>query len=91
MINYDFYKNRIYAIIILMCICFLFIIIKLFSVQIINNSYKVSAQNNVIRKIIKYPERGWVYDRNNTLLVSNQRAQDIMIIPYQVEKNIDTL
>jgi len=74
-----------------MCICFLFIIIKLFSVQIINNSYKVSAQNNVIRKIIKYPERGWVYDRNNTLLVSNQRAQDIMIIPYQVEKNIDTL
>ena len=32
-----------------------------------------------------------MYDRNNTLLVSNQRAQDIMIVPYQVSEKIDTL
>ena len=89
--NYDFYKHRLYAILILMSICFIVIILKLFSVQIIDNSYKISAQNNVIRKIVKYPERGWIYDRNNTLLVSNQRAQDIMVVPYQVEKDIDTL
>ena len=88
--NYDFYTHRAYPIIALICLCFFFIIIKLFSVQILNNSYKISAQNNIVRKIIKYPERGWVYDRNNTLLVSNQRAQDIMIVPYQVSEKIDT-
>lgn len=89
--EYDFYKHRTYAVIIIVFMCFLFIGIKLFSVQIINNSYKVSAENNVIRKIIKYPERGWIYDRNNHLLVSNQKAHDIMIVPYQLEISIDTL
>ena len=89
--DYDFYKHRIYPIIILICICFLFILIKLFSVQIINNSYKISAQNNVVRKIIKRAERGWVYDRNNQLLVSNQKYQDIMVIPYQLDNQMDTV
>ena len=89
--DYDFYKHRTYPIIIIICICFLFIILKLFSVQIINNSYKISAQNNVVRKIIKRAERGWVYDRNNHLLVSNQKYQDIMIIPYQLDNQMDTV
>ena len=89
--KYDFYAHRRYSIIILVCICFIFITIKLFSVQIINNTYKLSAENNVIRKIIQYPERGWVYDRNNKLLISNQRGHDIMVVPYQISKNIDTL
>ena len=89
--SYDFYAHRRYTIIGIICISFIFIIIKLFSIQILDDSYKLSAQNNVIRKIINYPERGWIYDRNNKLLVSNQRAHDIMIIPYQVEYDIDTL
>ena len=89
--RYDFYAHRRYSIIIIICICFFFITIKLFSVQIINNSYKLSAENNVVRKIIQYPERGWVYDRNQKLLVSNQRGHDIMVVPYQISKNIDTL
>ena len=89
--NYDFYTHRKYPIIILISVAFIFVAIKLFSVQIINRSYKVSAQNNVIRKIIKYPERGWIYDRNHKLLVSNKRVHDIMIVPYQLSKNIDTI
>tara|TARA_Y100000994_G_scaffold159072_1_gene130392 strand:- start:31567 stop:33303 length:1737 start_codon:yes stop_codon:yes gene_type:complete len=56
----------------------------------LDKSYKLSAENNIIRKIVDYPERGWVYDRNNKLLVSNARAHDIMITPYQLESNIDT-
>ena len=86
MINYDFYEHRKYGILILISLVFLFIIIKLFSVQIINTTYKISAENNIIRKIIKYPERGWIYDRNKYLLVSNKRVHDIMVVPYQMEK-----
>jgi len=66
------------------------IIIKLFLIQIIDKSYKLSAENNTIRKITQYPERGWIYDRDNNLLVSNQRGHDIMITPYQVDHPIDT-
>ncbi len=89
--NYDFYKNRRHVLLITIWLMLLLVIIKLFSIQIFSHKYKLSAQNNVIRSIVQYPERGWVYDRNNILLVANQRAYDIMTIPYQVEKNIDTL
>ena len=89
--KYDFYEHRKFTIIFSICICFIIILTKLISIQLLNKEYILSANNNVIRKIIKYPERGWIYDRNNNLLVSNQRCHDIMVVPYQVEKNIDTL
>ena len=89
--KYDFYVGRKYAIILSFCTVFILIAIKLFSIQILNQEYKLSAQNNVIRKMIRHPERGWIYDRNNNLLVSNQRAHDIMIVPYQLNKQLDTL
>ena len=60
------------------------------NIQIIDSSYKLSANNNVIKAVSLYPERGYIYDRNGTLLVSNQRAFDLMIIPRQV-KTMDTL
>ncbi|GLB48704.1 penicillin-binding protein 2 [Neptunitalea lumnitzerae] len=37
-----------------------------------------------------YPERGYVYDRNGKLMVSNAPAYDIMVIPRNVTK-VDTL
>ncbi|MAQ47501.1 MAG: penicillin-binding protein 2 [Flavobacteriales bacterium] len=89
--KYDFYVGRKHAILISFCIIFLLIISKLFSIQILNKEYKLSAENNVIRKIIQYPERGWIYDRNQNLLVSNQRAHDIMIVPYQLNPKLDTV
>tara|TARA_B100000965_G_scaffold392107_1_gene401240 strand:+ start:2573 stop:4396 length:1824 start_codon:yes stop_codon:yes gene_type:complete len=89
--KFDFYKHRSVPIILIISICFLFIVIKLFAIQIVNTSYKLSAQNNVIRKIIKFPERGWMYDRNGKLLVSNQIAHDLMIVPYELQADFDTL
>jgi len=89
--RHDFYEYRKYPILIIICGAFLLIIIKLFFIQIIDKSYKLSAENNIIRKIVKYPERGWIYDRNQKLLVSNQRAHDIMVVPYQLTSSIDTL
>lgn len=62
----------------------------LFSIQVIDDSYKLSADNNVIKAVTLYPERGYIYDRSGELLVSNQRAYDLMVTPRQV-KNIDTL
>ena len=66
------------------------ILLKLFGIQVLDDSYKLSADNNVIKALTLYPERGYIYDRNGTLLVTNQRAYDLMVTPRQV-KDMDTL
>lgn len=65
-------------------------LIRLFYIQIVNDSYKFESDKNSRQKIKLYPDRGYIYDRNNILLVSNQPAYDLMVIPRKV-KNIDTL
>jgi len=63
---------------------------RLFYIQVIEDSYKLSANNNVLRSIIEYPARGLVYDRNGKLLVFNEAVYDLMVVPKQV-KELDTL
>ena len=64
-------------------------ILRLFWVQIINiNDVKLSNKNSV-EKVYNYPERGYIFDRNNKLLVENEPFYDLMIIPAKL-KQIDT-
>ena len=65
-------------------------LIRLFYLQVIDETYKLSAKNQALRYVVQYAPRGLIYDRNNQLLVYNEAAYDIMVIPRQV-KNIDTL
>jgi len=84
------YSSRKYVVIgvfVLVAALFLF---RLFYLQIIDNSYKLTAENIVLRNIREYPPRGRIYDRNNNLLVYNEAAYDLMVIPRQV-KNLDTM
>ncbi len=66
------------------------LIIRLFYLQVINSSYKLSAENNSKREVIQYPARGLMYDRSGELLVSNQAAYDVMLTPGQLTP-FDTL
>ncbi|MDD3742984.1 MAG: penicillin-binding protein 2 [Lentimicrobiaceae bacterium] len=65
-------------------------LVRLFYLQIIDDSYELSANNNVLRHIIQYPARGLIYDRNGKLLVYNEAVYDLMVLPHQV-RDIDTL
>lgn len=65
-------------------------LIRLFYIQVIDDSLKLSANNNVLRHNIQYPARGFVYDRKGELLVFNDAVYDLMITPKQA-KNIDTV
>ena len=65
-------------------------IARLFYMQIIDESYKYSAQNNSQRRITKYPARGVIFDRNGKILVYNEPAFDLMVIPQQTQA-FDTL
>jgi penicillin-binding protein 2 len=64
-------------------------LLRLFYIQVVDNSYKLSANNNVLRYVTDYPARGLIYDRNGKLVVYNAPVYDLMIIPKQA-KNIDT-
>lgn len=66
------------------------IVAKLFYIQIVDDSFLAKSENNAIKIVYEYPERGYIYDRNNNLLVANQPSYDIMVIPREV-KGIDTL
>ena len=66
------------------------ILIRLFYLQIIDESLKLKSDNNAIKIEYDFPERGYVYDRNGILLVANQPSYDIMVIPREI-KNLDTV
>lgn len=67
----------------------LIFILRLFYVQVIEESYTVSANNNVLRYLTDYPARGLIYDRKGKVLAYNQAVYDLMVIPKQV-KDLDT-
>jgi len=54
------------------------------------NTYKISANNNVFRPIVQYPTRGLILDRNKKLLVYNQPVYDVIVVPNELE-TFDTI
>lgn len=63
---------------------------RLISIQLLNTSYKLLSDGNAVIEHSIYPERGYIYDRNQKLLVSNQPVYDFMAIPENIE-SFDTL
>ncbi len=63
---------------------------RLFGLQIQDDKYKDYADNNAFLRKTIYPSRGMVYDRNDSLVVYNQPAYDVMMIPRDVH-DFDTL
>jgi penicillin-binding protein 2 len=83
------YSHRKYVIYIILGITGAVFIFRLLYIQVINDKYKLSASNNVLRYVTDYPARGLIYDRNGKLLVYNEATYDLMVIPRNI-KNIDT-
>lgn len=65
-------------------------LIRLFSLQVVDSRYKEYADSNAFLRKAVYPSRGIIYDRDGRLVVYNQPAYDIMMIPKDV-KEFDTL
>ena len=69
---------------------FAIIVLRLFDIQILDDSYKRAARNNVLRQEVQHPPRGEVYDRNGELLVRSIPSYDLMAIPRDVQA-LDTV
>lgn len=80
-------KILLSSIIILIGITFLG---RLSYLQIFSFSTNHVMEDPAIKAIYDYPERGYIYDRQGKLLVGNDPAYDVMVIPREV-KPLDTL
>lgn len=59
--------------------------VRLFDLQLNDERYKKSADSNAFLKKTVFPSRGLMYDRNGKLVVYNQPAYDVMLIPRDVQ------
>ena len=64
-------------------------LIQLFSIQVVDESYRDAAENNIIQEVIEYPYRGLFLDRNGEIMVYNEPQFDIMVTPQRISK-LDT-
>ncbi len=65
--------------------------IRLFNLQVLDNDkYGDAAESNAFLNKTVYPSRGLMYDRDGRLVVYNQPAYDVMLIPRDV-KDFDTI
>ncbi|MCF0165661.1 MAG: penicillin-binding protein 2 [Bacteroidales bacterium] len=76
--------------IIALCVVFSALVAQLAYLQLVDNSYKISAQNNALRYETRYPVRGRIYDRKGTLLVGNINSYDVMVTPADIRQPFDT-
>ena len=57
---------------------------RLYYLQVSDDQYKFLATSNTRRDYVIYPPRGYIYDRNDSLIVSNQPAYNLCAIYSQL-------
>ena len=73
-----------------LAVAFLLLTAQLFRLQLLDNSFKISAENNALLYQTRHPARGLILDRNGKVLVGNKNTYDIMVTPRFV-RPFDTL
>ena len=82
--------NRKNKLLIGLCTAAAILLAKLFSIQIVDDKYKLASDNNSLVYTTIYPNRGIIHDRDGRILVGNKVAYDLMVTPREVEE-FDTL
>ncbi len=54
-------------------------LIRLFTLQLLSDDYRKSADSNAFRRDVLYPSRGLILDRNDSLLVYNEPSYNILV------------
>ncbi|HEX2617579.1 MAG TPA: penicillin-binding protein 2, partial [Flavobacteriales bacterium] len=80
--NFD--DRRYVLIVAVIFVCAVFIL-RLFWIQVADDSWKARAADISERKITVFPSRGLIYDRHDELLVANTPVYDLMVVPREVQ------
>ena len=90
MANRALYKNRMKWVMGIFISISLLYIIKLFSLQILDDTWKDKANINALDTIRTQPPRGVIYDRYGEKLVDNEKSYELYVLPIKVG-SFDTL
>ena len=89
MINDEYYRRR-FVISGIAVVVVLVYILRLFYLQVIDQSTAKEADGNALVKQTIYPSRGLMYDRNGVLLVFNQPIYEITMTMREMKEDWDT-
>ncbi len=64
---------------------FLILWIRLAYIQLYASALKERAEQYIVEKKVVKPPRGLIYDRYDSILVANEPAYDIMVVPARLE------
>ena len=81
----DPFKSRCYVIIAIFALIAIVFICRLFQLQVLDDTFKYSSENNSRRYVTQYPARGLILDRNGKTLVYNEASYDLEVIPRLVQ------
>lgn len=90
MINDENYKRN-FVIAGIAIVVVLVYALRLFYLQIIDQSTADKADNNALVRQTVYPSRGLIYDRNGKLLVFNQPIYEVTLTMREMGEDFDTL
>lgn len=80
-------QNKILLAMVILSLCLIIVIIRLFSLQIINSQGKYERQvDQLVEEVPITASRGDIYDRNGNVLAKDSSASAVNVIPFQVEQ-----
>ena len=82
-------NQRKYLLTILLVVTGLGFLVKLFMIQVLDNTYSQAAESNLTRRVRDPAYRGIISDRFDRLLVYNVPVYDIFVVPKDV-RELDT-
>ncbi|QRR00955.1 penicillin-binding protein 2 [Dyadobacter sandarakinus] len=83
-------ENRRFVIIGFFAIVGIIYLLRLFYLQVLDESYSIVSSSNSIKRVIEIPFRGQIYDRKGKLIVYNTPVYDLLVTPYKARVD-DTL
>jgi len=90
MANVDQYKDRQYIIRGVFIVAVVLLLVKAMQLQLLDTTYQDRARTATIDKVVDYPSRGLIYDRNGKLLVNNNAIYDLVCTYNRVDPAMDT-
>ncbi len=84
-------NTRLVPIYFFICFIAFVLITRLAYLQLITDRYILNAFNTSIKTEVVRPLRGYIYDRNQKLMVSNSSTYELSVTPKLIKKDFDTI
>jgi penicillin-binding protein 2 len=82
----QYLEGRRYVVLAIFTLVGLLFASRLFYLQVLDDSYKTAADRNTLQRQVQVPYRGLIYDRHDSLMVSNKPVYDLMVVPREVKR-----